>query len=96
MMTPRTWTEKSLRQADKRALELLTILNWSEDGIVDRDDLDETDRRAMHKLVRWGLAEKAGREQYIITLDGCYVIEPEATTALYGPQEELPIATYGN
>lgn len=65
--------------------KLLKRINFSEDGTMEQDRMTSDDRRVAGYLVRKRLLAKA-RGRFEMTLDGRYVVEPEATTELYGPQ----------
>lgn len=71
--------------------DLLHFINFSEDGYIDAANLSENDRRLLRMLVRKGLVTPIGHGTYYeIMLDGRYVVEPEATTEMYGPQAPNP------
>ncbi len=80
----KVYTRESL-SGDQYAL--LERVNWSEDGIVWAEEVQGIEEmRLANMLARKGLLTKC-QEFYEITLAGRYVVEPEATTELYGPQD---------
>lgn len=71
--------------------DLLHFINFSEDGYINAASLNKDGLRLLRALVRKGLVTPIGHgSDYEIMLDGRYVVEPEATTEMYGPQRAEP------